>query len=271
MNYEYLFHPRILARGEELVDSGDVVDLQVSGSMIQADVQGTELYEVEIEFRDGEIWNMSCTCPYAEKGLNCKHMAAALIYADDNSNKFDDNMIAQALNKLSKEELVAFLKEQMDKNAKVFEAFQVQYLSTSIESNDMVSEFLQAVSFYGDRDGFINYYRARDFFHELEGLVEKLNVMLDQGYAFKVIKTIASIATDFEEIPLDDSDGGTSCFFDDIEKMIKRVVHSGDRQAVDFAFDWLSQIMESGDNRYLQERVEEVWTSGFSDTEYKEK
>ena len=33
---------------------------------------------MEIFLEDGEVAEMYCSCPYAEEGKNCKHMAAVL-------------------------------------------------------------------------------------------------------------------------------------------------------------------------------------------------
>ena len=46
-------------------------------------VSGSDDYEVNIYFSDGEIEDMYCDCPYASDGNNCKHMAAVLYLFDD--------------------------------------------------------------------------------------------------------------------------------------------------------------------------------------------
>lgn len=44
---------------------------------------GSDDYEVNIYFSDGEIEDMYCNCPYASDGNTCKHMAAVLYLLED--------------------------------------------------------------------------------------------------------------------------------------------------------------------------------------------
>lgn len=65
-------------------------NLDISTDIIRADVIGSEEYEVEISLDDdGEIEEMYCSCPYADGGRNCKHMAAVLYEWEENSGGED--------------------------------------------------------------------------------------------------------------------------------------------------------------------------------------
>ncbi len=44
--------------------------------VISAVVDGTEEYHIDIEVDGEDVMNMSCDCPHAKSGNNCKHMAA---------------------------------------------------------------------------------------------------------------------------------------------------------------------------------------------------
>ena len=83
MNWKSLFARHILERGYDYYCMDAVENLDVSEDLIRADVSGTEDYEVEISLEDGEITDMYCSCPYAEDGRNCKHMAAVLYEWED--------------------------------------------------------------------------------------------------------------------------------------------------------------------------------------------
>lgn len=78
MNWKRLFENHILARGYDYYCAGAVENLEVSEDFVSADVIGSDDYEVEISFDDNEVTEMYCSCPYAECGRNCKHMAAVL-------------------------------------------------------------------------------------------------------------------------------------------------------------------------------------------------
>lgn len=45
---------------------------------IEAEVEGTKKYHVNIVLDGESVIYMSCDCPHAESGNNCKHMAAVL-------------------------------------------------------------------------------------------------------------------------------------------------------------------------------------------------
>ena len=55
-----------------------MADLCDSDGTISAKAEGSEEYNVEIEYAGNQILSMYCSCPYAEGGENCKHMAAVL-------------------------------------------------------------------------------------------------------------------------------------------------------------------------------------------------
>lgn len=82
-NWKNLFKPWILARGQEYFDCGQVVELEDDGSVIRAEVSGSQAYYVEIHRSGERVTHMSCDCPHATGGENCKHMAAVLMALDE--------------------------------------------------------------------------------------------------------------------------------------------------------------------------------------------
>ena len=122
MNWQKMFAPWILERGRKYWEDGCVESLYQDGNTVTAVVSGTEDYDVEIEMgRGGNIEYMSCTCPYAEAGNNCKHMAAVLFAMEEDKEEQSDiphngegcpNLPWQgALNGLSPEEMRQLLSE----------------------------------------------------------------------------------------------------------------------------------------------------------------
>ena len=78
MRWKQLFRPHILERGMEYYYAGCVESLEADEAEITAVVEGTEDYDVLIELDRGKVLDMECSCPYAEGGEHCKHMAAVL-------------------------------------------------------------------------------------------------------------------------------------------------------------------------------------------------
>ncbi len=82
-DWKMLFAPHILSRGEEYYES-ELVEIEAMDEQsIEASVEGTDTYSVEIVLKNNRVVQMNCNCPYAADGNNCKHMAAVLFAADD--------------------------------------------------------------------------------------------------------------------------------------------------------------------------------------------
>ena len=68
--------PAIAQRGREYYLENRVRYLCIDGTKGYAIVEGSEAYEVEFEYLDGEIWGLVCDC-YCS--YNCKHEFAAML------------------------------------------------------------------------------------------------------------------------------------------------------------------------------------------------
>lgn len=87
MDWEKYFESDVLARGEDYYKKGRVLEFYEDGRDRTAVVLGTDEYTVHLQFRpDGTLSGMDCSCPYADGGEYCKHMAAALF-----RNTFGEN------------------------------------------------------------------------------------------------------------------------------------------------------------------------------------
>ena len=79
MNWGTIFGKLVLERGRAYYDAGKVKNLRYENGSYLAMVRGSLPYRVEIRVDGNTIRSMTCTCPQAEAGLRCKHMAATLI------------------------------------------------------------------------------------------------------------------------------------------------------------------------------------------------
>lgn len=78
MHWENMFREIILNRGYEYYINDAVILGNVTKNFIEAIVSGNKEYVVAIILEHDEIVDMHCSCPYAKKRYNCKHMAAVL-------------------------------------------------------------------------------------------------------------------------------------------------------------------------------------------------
>lgn len=77
MKWKDRFNRKIVARGYRYFKDGHVIQLAEGTGTIHAVVSGSEYYDVIIRIEDNQLLT-SCTCPYAEEGHLCKHVAAVL-------------------------------------------------------------------------------------------------------------------------------------------------------------------------------------------------
>ncbi|MGN0203866.1 MAG: SWIM zinc finger domain-containing protein, partial [Coprococcus sp.] len=83
MKWYTLFRQQILDRGIEYYEDGHVLDFSYSDNEITAQVEGTDIYNVQITLDGEAVTDMYCSCPYAADGRNCKHMAAVLFQFEE--------------------------------------------------------------------------------------------------------------------------------------------------------------------------------------------
>jgi uncharacterized Zn finger protein len=82
-NWEHFFQSHILDRGWDYYQTDCVQEISEIKDGYRAVVTGTTPYEVEIEYEQGAIASLFCTCPHAEGGSHCKHMAAVLYQIEE--------------------------------------------------------------------------------------------------------------------------------------------------------------------------------------------
>jgi superfamily II DNA or RNA helicase len=70
------------SRGAQYFRTGAVRMDRASDTAVNAWVQGSRLYEVEIRWEIGEGLSLRCACPYFESGGPCKHLWATVLAAE---------------------------------------------------------------------------------------------------------------------------------------------------------------------------------------------
>ena len=101
--------PAVLGRASSYANKNSIQNLKVNvyyedgavATNVSADVLGTELYFVNIYFRDKAVYKYSCTCPYYNESQTiCKHIAAVALY-DSRFKEIADNKPPIKQNQLS--------------------------------------------------------------------------------------------------------------------------------------------------------------------------
>ncbi|MCL2057730.1 MAG: SWIM zinc finger family protein [Oscillospiraceae bacterium] len=91
MDWQRLFSEHILSRGYDYFCDGAVGELKKTNGVLTATVEGSFDYSVAISFEGEHITDMDCSCPYAEDGSYCKHMAAVLFKYNKNGIEINAN------------------------------------------------------------------------------------------------------------------------------------------------------------------------------------
>ncbi|MDO4371330.1 MAG: SWIM zinc finger family protein, partial [Clostridia bacterium] len=170
MNWERLFKPHILERGMAYYYEGCVEDLEINEDEITAVVEGTEQYDVSIELDEDDVSGMECTCPYAEDGENCKHMAAVL-YAwqgKKTGSRGADAQIREAVERADEALVRRFLADALLRDDRLWRRFMIEVQPDGAPFIlDDVEAAVDAIVDKYMADGYIDYYEADNFVSEL--------------------------------------------------------------------------------------------------------
>ena len=261
MSWRRLFKPWILVRGKEYFEYGRVAELKEIGSRVAAEVSGSRTYRVEIQRNGERVVGMSCDCPYAASGENCKHMAAVLLAVEGKSAQ--PRMDWQtALEQMGEEQL----RELLHGLAVVNGALQDRIIRMVSGPGDDPARWQddldQIISAHTDYDGCLNYDRAYDCMTEVaEYLKECLPPLLTAERivdAAKLVMTVYGAAWGQE---MDDSDGGLTMVSESCREAMGQILPLADAQQERKIFDLLHEFLEDSSWDYGSEDLEALMLS----------
>lgn len=271
MNWQKMFAPWILERGRNYRDDDCVESLYQDGNTVTAVVCGTEDYDVEIEMgRGGNIEYMSCTCPYAEEGNNCKHMAAVLFAMEEEKEKQSDiphngegcpSLPWQgALNGLSPEEMRQLLSELAQSDRGLQERIATLHGQPAPEVLKAAWEMQLAEipAKYTDRHDYIDYDQAYDFFLELDDFLRtRLLRLLETGRVMEAFSLSCMVFETGMEQDVDDSDGGSSILAGSCEEAWRKLLKQANPRQEQEMYAWFASHTHVPEWDYGSEVVEQ--------------
>lgn len=287
-SWEEYFAPHILARGLDYCREGAVTDLQAEDEdVFSATVQGTEDYRVEIEMEDGIPTCMECDCPYADRGYNCKHMAAVL-YAieergtterellkdDDHNLQEEASSIEQLVERIPDTELRTVLSQLCHDNIAVYRWLALHYPVpvSSAFLKKLRWEMEQIRAAFSDRHDFINWENADDFEMAVTGfMIENTRMLLACGEAMLAFQFVNDTLQSVSEQDIDD-DGHLCCIASvgaDCWTEIMPKVSSKEKEEL---FRWFSDHLDAKDlPDYLSDTVANFYETEFQEPYFLEK
>ena len=288
MEWEHLFESHILERGWDYYENEYVREILKEESGIKAWVEGSELYQVRIAITDGEVINMTCTCPYAEGGLNCKHMAAVLYMfeeddcVDINEDSFELNrdknkpfIDVHELVKGAEDDLVRkFLTDILKSNEALLNRFKIA-VNQEISEDDIRAykiEIDQIFRKYEGRGNFIDYYHTPGFISELyEFLCEDIRTMLDNKQYEAAFLLSTYLFVKVGNVDMDDSDGGTSMISDECQDIWFEILEeSVDERLEQKMFQWFMKSLDGSVIDYMEDYIEKTLFVYFKENKYME-
>ncbi|MBY4956170.1 SWIM zinc finger domain-containing protein [Streptococcus suis] len=216
-NWMDYFKPYIVDRGCSLFLDDAVQGLQKTSDGYNAHVIGGQVYEVEISFEHGQLVSMWCECPYAQEMNHCKHMAAVLFAISELDShpalEGKDVSLAQLLDKLTVEQLRAFVLELAQEDRELANRIQLRFSSqlTPQQVEDVKKEIRDlGLPFEDRRTGFIEYRQTRDYERAVEKAMHQyLQPLLDRCEYANFLAVSDAFYHQICQQELDDSNGTT--------------------------------------------------------------
>lgn len=290
MKWKQLFERHILDRGYDYYCDGAVEDLKVYKDVIHATVCGTEDYDVEITMRGDKITDLYCSCPYAESGETCKHMAAVLFEwsdigegkgteEDEAHNRTDLSKVEQLdeiesiINQADDKLIRKYLSSILHKDEKLFSRFKT-LVNPQISEVDMKRYKRQVdvtIGEYLGKNHFISYYDAMDFIGEMEEyLYEDVRVMLEDGRYLEAFELTSYIFIKVGNVDMDDSDGGTGMLADCCMKIWEEILDHADKDTEELIYKWFTEHLNGSVIDYMEDYIEQILMKCFTDKKFVE-
>lgn len=288
MNWKKLFATHILERGYDYYCENAVENFDISTNVIRADVIGTEDYEVEISLNGGEISQMYCSCPYAENGNHCKHMAAVLYEWEEKERADKDQLPRSSTTDESQKKIAAINKLVEQADIDIVRSYLVSILTENEElllrfhsmikeqiTEEDVEQYIEQVDNITDcylgRSHFISYYEAGDFVSELEEILDKdVRHIINNANYMSAFKLINYIFVRIGNVDIDDSDGYIGELANKIYDLWEELLVQVNMDEKQKMFCWFTTHLDGSIVDYLEEYIEQIIMDGFSEKEFEQ-
>lgn len=275
--WKHLFQDHILGRGLDYFIRNLVENVYVKDNIIEATAYGTEEYKVEIVKKDDEIIELSCNCPYADSGNNCKHMAAVLFYLEDKERALKIEDIETSITKLVKEAdsvlVEDFLIDIMKNDEILLNRFKSR-LQCDISPADMKRYKNQINSIfrrYAGHHDFVDYKNAWGFISELEEILDNdIQAMVDNNQLEEAFELTNYIFIKVGNQYMDDSDGGTGEIANNCLQIWQEILYKCDIKLKREMFNWFIAHLDGSVIDYMEDYIERFIFDNFKEEEFLE-
>ena len=272
-----LFRTHILERGWNYYEEGRVASLKQTPTGYTAVVEGIDDYDVEIELRDEQIYDMTCTCPYAADGNYCKHMAAVLYEIEEGEAETPVDSFNNIQNQ--KKELkdiivkipVEDLREMIFSLASADEAFRNKIMTkyAPITPYQMVRLKKQVNDIgyrYSDRSGFVDYFHAAGYTDALNAFLnDNIPLLLEKNCRMEAFELVNCVFCEIGNRDMDDSDGGTAYVATNCYDYWKAILQECEEEEKEKIFQWFQSHQDNYVIDYMENYIRYFLLDEFHD------
>ena len=253
MEWETYFQKRILDRGYDYYFDDRVEDLRINSNRIKAVVNGTDFYHVEIKLNGNKIIGMSCDCPYAEDGHNCKHMAAVLYeWQLSATHPVIDN--SKLVKEASEEDVRSFLIQVLNDQPSLSKTFK-QYTQNEFSLTTMIDDLEGVVDSYSDGYHYIDYEFSCDFCDNYEDAIFKwLDLLKEKKQYSLAFKFLLKAYDIFDKLDIEDNEGETYDVSFSIINACSNIIMCMEKSERIDTFNLLKQFLNN--IRYSYDRID---------------
>lgn len=269
MEWENNFSKITLNRGYNYYLDGYVEDISITKNKIKAVVYGTHHYHVDITLNGDDVEDMSCDCPYASDGSNCKHMAAVL-FEWERRVSHPEIGHSEIIDDASDDDIRAFLLGLFNESPELVERFN-QFISKENSMDAMRSELFAIINQYQYSSNYIDTDHTVPFCEDYEKCVFKWFDFLKQKEEyFKAIRFLAEAHDILGCLDIDDDEGQPYDLSYTINEAFSDIFPYMDISERKEAFDLLRQHFYTMKNSTFKVDLVETLFSRFIGDEYVE-
>lgn len=278
-SWKDLFRTHILERGLNYYEKGCVTSLEQTSTGYTAVVEGTDDYDVEIEIRADQVYDMTCTCPYAAEGNYCKHMVAVLYKIEEGEpdTKMPVNSLQTVQNQekelkeivegIPVEDLREILFTLATSDNFLYNKIMTKYAPITSCHMARLKKQVDDIGYnYSDRGGFVDYYHATDYTDALNDLLdENIPLLLEKNCRMEAFELVNCVFHEIGNRDMDDSDGGTSFVADNCYEYWQTILHECNDEEKENMFQWFRHPQENYVIDYMEEYVSDFLLNEFHD------
>lgn len=278
MEWEHLFKYMIRERGYEYYLMDKVTITEQSEDHFEAEVSGSDRYEVSIELDHGEVVEMSCTCPFASDGKNCKHMAATLYVVEDLLEDKEETepsgqvwmTVNQLVESASSEQIRSFLTVLLSRDGELRSIFQ-EYIRPLTEAPDLDvyrERIDQLIWRYAGPDDWIDYDQAACFMREIvDAMTSQTKSAIRTGHLMEAMKMTGYTFMEMANVEMDDSGGELTWFVEECTSLWEEIYSLAEKDPSDevlsWMFHWFQKNLDTMEFDYMADEMQRFFLTHF--------